>query len=200
MKGFSKTGIMLLPKLETYRSRDDFYHLNLKKSIAKALAFFKSKDIQLECFTTDELANQLRPEGVEWVNASTPEDIFFIKKNVEGMTHLMSGKDIDYIYEEVRTKYPAGRGLSLEDRFDILLKRDKWSANKYIQEQKLVITFEHSQNAYYKIKTKDGDGRIIFRVNHNNFTISSILSGQPIDVTYLAEYNGATKPLYAWEV
>jgi hypothetical protein len=200
MRGFCKSGIMLLPKHETWNNRGVDYQLYLKRSLAKAVEFFGQKGIQLECFTTDEMANILRPEGVEWVASSAPEDVFFIRRNVDGFSTIQDGKEIDDVYADSRKKYPAGRGLEVEDRFSIVEKRDKFSANKYIEKQKFVLTFEHPQNPYYKIKYKEGDGRIIMRVSHTNFLVSCIMSGNPIDLTYIVEYNGSTKPLHMWEV
>lgn len=199
MRGFTDKGIMLMPKEETWNSRGIDYQLSLRKSVNAAIAYFKSLGITMHCFTTNDVALKLNPKGVEWVDCSAPEDIFFIKKNVEGFSNIPSGLQIDEIYDETRKKIPVGKGLSIEERFEIVEKRDKMSANNYIAEQKLVVTFEHPQNSYYKVAGKADDGRIIFKVSHINFLVTCVLSGNPIDAPTITGYNGATRPIYMWE-
>ncbi len=200
MRGFCETGILLFPKMETYEFRGEDYHAYLKKGADKVIQFFKNRNILLDCFTTNEVALIIAPEGVNWVNSSTPEDIFFIKRNCDGMSNIKEGSNLDKFYEEARKKYVLERGLPLEKRFEVALKRDKFVANKQIKSYKLVVTFEHQNNPYYKTESKPNDGRIILKINHSNFVGQAYMSGNAIDIVQILQYNGAARPVHLWEV
>jgi hypothetical protein len=199
MKGFCKTGLLLLPKVESF-SDDDSYLVHLNSVCNKLVRFFKTMNIQLEAFTTNDATSLIDIEGISWVSsACVPEDVFFIRKKCD-MPDIPDGKELSSLYEQAREKYPIKRGLSDEERFDIVVKRDKYCANKYIADNKLIITLERDNNRYYKTQSEKNDGKIIVFVNPKNFMVKTFMSGNQMDPVKLLGYAGARRQIFNWEV
>ena len=201
MKGFTKKGILILPKDETINRFDAGYTLMLKRSVLNLIKFFKGIDIELSCFTTDEVATKFKLEGIGWINSSAPEDLRFIQNNCEGMAELPEGENAsEDLYAKARKKYAVKRGMDLDTRFEIAVKRDQMTAAQIIKESKLVITLENKNNSYFRTDSRPADQRVVIRVNYTNFIATGQLSGNPIDIISLLQDKRTAKPVNTWEV
>lgn len=203
MKGFTDKAILVLPRYASYNNRPAEWKRLFRESLGKLMEYLELEDIFVYTFNSDEINDLLNLKSLKLYDIVTPEDKMLLENFLLGGEKVPKGEefdDKDRIFKEVRKKYPVKRGSTLEEKKDIFIKRDKWIANEIIKNAKLVINCEPVTKAYYKVKSKEGDGRIVLQVNQLNFAIEAKLAGEPVDVVSIFNYNRAYSPLYSWEV
>lgn len=202
MKGFADNCLVLFPKPESYEYRSDMYHLNLKRSLENLLKYLESCDIKPQCFTTDEVALLVNPRDVEWLQTlSDPDNFFMMTHNVamEALKFKQVTKLTD-LYSKINKSVQLERGLTEEQRFEVIVKREARITKELITEAKIVIIFEQPNNSSYKVVSKDGDGRICIYINNKTFIPKCFISGIQADPNDLLGFSGANRPVYQWEV
>lgn len=202
MEGFTDNCLVLFPKPESYENRVDLYHIQLKRSIENLLKYLSKCKIQPQCFTTDEVALIVNPKDVEWLQTlSDPDNFFMITHNVsmEALKYKQVTKLPD-LYAKVNKDVPLERGLTEEQRFEVIVKRESRITKSIIKDSKLVILFEQPNNPSYKVVSKEGDGRICIFINNKTFTPKCFISGMEVDPNDILGFQGANRPVYQWEV
>lgn len=201
MRGFCHTGILLFPKVESYEFRNESYHLCMRKSLKAIIDYFQSVDITLAAFTSDEVAILANPANMYWIQALPPEDAFFVKNNCDNMGKTFTDvEEHPAIYAEAKKKFPIARGLSREQRFEIVLKRNNFITKKIIEQSRLIVHFVTHNNVAYKINPKVGDNKIIININNGDFLMKCYLNGAEVDAIPLLGLPYANRPLMTWEV
>lgn len=201
MKDFAETALILLPKVEMVEARSEDYEHLLKKSVSNLhKKLIRDYNIRPKYFTTNEEALLIGVKDALWVDACTPEDAFFIKRNTDFLKNKPEGEQLEDLYEKARKKYPLKRGAAFEERCNLITQREKFISSMFIKKQKVIFTFELPSDSYYKVKSEELDGRIIYQVSPVNFVVTATFSGYPIDIASITNYNGATRPLHSWEV
>lgn len=201
MRGFCHKGVILFPKVESYEYKEDLYKINLAKAVKAIIQYLKEKDIAVGALTTDETAILVNPADVYWMQTLPDEDAFFVKNNCENMglnfTQLEKYEDL---YKDARLQLPVARGLSPEQRFEIVNKRNDMITKKLLEDAKLIVHFTVPNFSAYKVKPKEMDGKIFLVVNSNNFMLKCYLNGHETDSIPLLEVPYANRPLHQWEV
>lgn len=201
MVGFTKDAILLLPKEEHYWSKDDGWIRTFDSSVDKMVRFVSRHfEATPRMFTTDSLAVYLSPDGIQWLNASAPEDLYFARRNCEGLDKMPEGNDLpEEIYKKSREKYPVERGMDKQKRFNVVVDREKMNLKTVIQNCKLVISFENQNVSQYKVFKDLKKDRIVFLVNNNNFTVKAYYNGEEIGISDLTGLAWTLNPVYNWE-
>lgn len=198
MKGFSSNCIIIAPKIESCENRTTSYWSTLRDSCLALQDFLRECEIQSMAFVTDEVARQIAADDTLWLNPCTPEDTFFVQRNCEGMSNLGNSRNLDRYYPSARNAFKVKRGMSIEDRFAVIVKREKQVAKTLIAESRLVATFCTPSNSYYKVASVKGDKRLILRINPINFLVECEMSGAPVPANYIITERPVSKPLYEW--
>lgn len=201
MQGFTDKALIICPKIATYDSRNLDYQIKLLDSIKSLIRYFKSRGIQPYCIYTDELSHEL-PIDVKWASPVNRGDAFFIKNNVDGFD---STKEPEFFatdkIDTIANKFKVERGMSVEDRFEILLKREVRGVKVLMEEFKIIAAFHHPNNPSFKmIQSEENDGRLIITVDHVAFLAEAMMSGMQIEITSITQLESAKQPLYNWEV
>lgn len=203
MRGFTDKAILVLPRYASYNNRPAEWKRLFRQSIQNLINYLKLSDIEVYSFNSDEINDLLNLKDLKLYDIVTPEDKMLLETFLLGGEKVPNGESFDNkdeIFKEARKKYPVKMGTSVEEKKNVFIKRDKWIANTIIKNMKLVINCEPVTKAYYKVKSTEGDGRIIVQLNQINFSIETKLSGEPVDVVDIFQYIRAYSPLYRWEV
>lgn len=203
MRGFTDKAILVLPRYASYNNRPAEWKCLFRQSIQNLINYLKLSDIEVYSFNSDEINDLLNLKDLKLYDIVTPEDKMLLETFLLGGEKVPNGESFDNkdeIFKEARKKYPVKMGTSVEEKKNVFIKRDKWIANTIIKNMKLVINCEPVTKAYYKVKSTEGDGRIIVQLNQINFSIETKLSGEPVDVVDIFQYIRAYSPLYRWEV
>lgn len=201
MQGFCESGILILPEINTVNGEDKQYASLLFKGLENVVKYFANIGIQLECPSIMEFAPSVQIDGIQWINTLTPEDTFFAEEAFK-RKRRPNEKDIDdFYYVKARTKFPAQKGLSGDDRVELIDKREKFITNSYIEDKELVLLFENPRLSRYKVKSKEDDGRIVITVNPNTFVMSAKMSSEDVLIEELLEgYKWAKMPVSDWRL
>jgi len=202
MEGFAKNAIILLPKEENYWSKDDQWLRSFQLAVENVIKFITLNfHIVPEALTTDALAVYLSPAGVKWINVSAPEDIYFVRRNCDGLDKMPEGRDVEgEYYKEARTKFPIVAKMTREERFSVAAQRERLVFKKVIQECKLVISFENPYVAQYKTYKELKKDRIVLIVSHLNFTVKAYYNGEEIGFSELTNIPWTLNPANTWRV
>jgi len=202
MKNFAKTAVVLLPKDDHYWSKDEMWIRAFDLSLKKMIKFInKNFEVKPDLLTTDSLAVYLSPDDCGWLNVSAPEDLYFARRNCEGLDKMPEGRDLpDEIYKKSRTKFPITRDMEKVKRFGVLVDREKLNLKEYVQNCKLVVTFENQNVAQYKVWKELKKDRIVLIVNSVNFTVKAFYNGEEIGISDLTGLAWTLNPVNTWEV
>lgn len=202
MEGFTDKCLLLFPKPESYEYRSETYRLNFKKALNNLLTYLENKHIQPCCFTTDEIALTVNPRNVTWLQTLGDPDDFFMRNHNEIMAGLKykTVEKLPDLYKKANAKVPLDKGLTTEQRFEVIVKREAMITKELINKYKLVIIFEQANNPSYKVVSKDADGRICIYIDNTSFIPRCYLSGMQVDANDLLCLLGANRPVFQWEV
>lgn len=200
MKGFCTEAVCILPKPESLTKRGEGYLRELKSAIYNLRDFLAENEIEMKCFATDEVALSLNLENIKYLQLLTPEDRNYLK--VMKVTNAYTqGQDVDNrVYEEVRRKFKVKPGMSQEERFAIIEKRERLAGKLVAANEKLVIDISTKNNRPYIVDSKKGDQRMLFRVNNEDFILSATMSGTPIDIWFLYKDKRLLDPVNKWKL
>lgn len=207
MRGFTKEVLIILPSADTYLHKDFISKLSFDSELRIVLTYIQGLTITPFFFNNNELAVVLHelhkiPFSYQWISAFVKEDELFAKRGfIENLTNPPFGR----VYEEfetlVRKQVKSRRGLTEQERFDLVVKRCRILNNLIINDFKFVITFETKTNEVYKVRSGyENDERIIWRYKAAIGSFESYMSGKPFSINTLTNYEHASRPLSKWEV
>lgn len=202
MRGFSDTALVLFPKPESYENRTDDYHYKFKKAVNNLSAYLNNCDMKIKCFATDEVSLISGIKDATWIQTLNDADKFFMMTHNVNMTawKWMDLEKVPEKYDLAAKKFPLERGLTADQRFEVLVKRENLITKELIKEAKVVINFEQPNNPNYKVVSKEDDAKICIIISNRTFLPKCYLSGNEIDPNDLLAFQGANRPIYSWEV
>lgn len=212
MENFTDRLILIMPKEETTNRFSEFEERRFNRAVENIIRYFDSIGIETYCFSTDDVAIGLKHLGMKFIHSILPEDRFYLDKAVKDETaYIKDAEELpSEIYDAVRKKYPVPRGLSVDDRYDLTVKRDRLSGNIFLKDFRFIITMDNKSNAYYRVEStkkkgdmrnqSNGDKRIVVRIDYNTFMCSATLSNVPIDISYIFQDEELLKPVNEWEI
>lgn len=196
MHRFSQSALILLPKQVNKESR---YMTLFNGAMRSLIQYLNYKGVTPLAFSTDCLANELRYNGMEYLMPLSESDEFFARNNCLGMDNMPVGTRLNKEIAVATKKHPNVRGLSREQRFELMQKRELLAVKKYIDSCKLVFTFAKGKNQSYKLTHKEGDGLLRIYVDSNSLIVKPILSGKEISPHDVFDFSECSRPLYSWK-
>ena len=201
MQGFCDKGILILPEINTINGSDKRVAKLILLGLSNIIEYFDKIGIKLECPSIMDSAPSITDKRIQWINTLTPEDMYYAE---EAFNRKRRDNEIDIdesYYITARTKFKAEKGMTANERLELIDKREKLITNNYIEDSTLVIMFEREKVSRYKVKSKDEDGRIILNVNPNTLIMSARMSGESIPIEQLLdELSCARLPVSDWGV
>lgn len=191
---------MLFPSLKGYRDKSDMYYTNMERVVSNILILFKSYGIQLYSYTTDEVGVCInRPQELGWIQPLLPEDEFFARKNCRNMDHgIRIAKQFPEIAGNVRKKYPLVEGMTQEERFELVCKRNLYFIREINKQMKCIIHIVSKSSMEYNIKPTPDDGKLFVLINNGNFQIQTFMNGEEIEPSIILGFPFANMPVHTW--
>lgn len=204
MKGFTKQGLLIFPKRKNYEalSNGDVYYDALDKAVNNAMDLIDSIDAKSYALTTDEIAIEIAPSDILWIDVITPEDKFFLKRNISDYKS-MPDADIELpteYLEDARVRYPIEKGVSKEERLKIIREREKFLFRKLALETRLIFSFEVPSSRSYPLPNKYEDDRILIDAGTNNMKVKALIFGEPGDLVEVFSNKTLRRSIDRWEV
>lgn len=202
MLGFDDKALILFPKLENYDNKGSAYKFQFKKAVDNMCKYLASINITPHVFYTDDVARLVNHPDFVWVSTLGTADRFFISKYCDGCSEALTKDMISMpdIYNEIEMKDPGNPNMSVEERFEMILRHDSKASTKIIPTYKIVIHFAVKGKSKYKVATKQGDGKIRINVNAANFMPTVYMSGNEENACDLLAIPYANRCLDNWEV
>lgn len=202
MKGFDNKALVLFPKMENYEFKGAAYKYQFKTAVDKLCKYLKSIGMEPHVFYTDDVGREINHKDFKWVSTLSKADRFFVSKYCDGTSGALTTPMIEYddIYNEVTAKDPGTVDMSVEERFEMVLRHDLKAANKLIPTYKVVCHFLIKGKSKYKVTSKQGDGKIRVNINANNFMPTVYMGGNEENACDLLGVPYANRCLELWEV
>lgn len=202
MVGFDDKALVLFPKPEIYATKDLRYRAQFHKASVNLLAFLRSKYYTPHALVTDELAKIIPGLTFQFVSTLAPGDRFFASKNIDNCGNIMNLDLIEFpqYYKAADKKYPIVPDLSREERFEIICKREKLTAQAIIPDYKVVFYFYRRGYTNYKVTSKPDDGKIRVCIDAGTFIPTVYLSGMEQEPIDLLGEGFANRSILNWEV
>lgn len=199
MRGFTREALLLFPKLESYEYRSEIYKLQMKRATKVICDYLVKQDIEPRCFATDEVGPGLVPDSCRLIQTLSVGDLFWAQKNCKDIYPVRDGVMYDDLYAKALTKFPMKPGLSVEQRFEDVLKREEFVCKALIKEYKLIVFFRQGNNPSYKLTSKPNDAKIIMFIDNSNFRAKCYMGGIEMDNLNILGFNSANRPVFEWE-
>lgn len=202
MKGFDNKALILFPKLESYEGKPFNYTYQFGKAVNNLVAYLKSIDIEPHVFYTDDVARKIGHEDFVWVSPLNKADRFFISKYCDDCIDALRRPMIEHpeLVDAIVSKDPGEPDMTVEDRFEMVIRHINKAVTKIIPEYKIVIHFVVANNSQYKVITRPNDGKIRINVKAVNFSPAAYLSGVEENICDLLNLSCASRCLDLWEV
>lgn len=202
MRGFDTKALVLFPYQSFYEERNLTYKFTFSKALSNLCAYLKTVGIVPHAFITDDVARSINCKDLKFVSTLSQPDLFFASKNIDGMENVMHMDLIHYddVEKMVAAKLPIESGLSVEQRFDQILARDKKAANAIIPQYKIVVSFYRRNSFGYKVVVKRGVQNIRIQVDAINFIPVVYMAGIEENACDLLNVPYANRSLSVWEV
>lgn len=193
MRGFTDKAIILLSKPDSFEECGSIYKYDYKVAIDNIISYLDSMDISHDCLITDGLATRMNMHNPRWLATGAPEDMFFMRNFCGVPDYPVVDLDKDSV-DLLRSKFVIKRGLSPEERFPIVSKRVKYVEKAIISTYAFVVVF----GTEFRVKSKEGDGRAVLRINEKKFYTSMELSGEPVSINDFLQIPYGNQCLSEW--
>jgi hypothetical protein len=206
MRGFCEDVLFALPEFDTYEHQTYTVQQAFDRDLTKLVEYVRGVGIKPFFFNHDLFALTLWRErvitDVFWVNSFSRDDIIYAgRTQVNDQETLPIHKEYLTITDAAREKYPTRRGLTEDERFDIMKSRCKFSANEILKQFRFVISLESPHHEQYKVrKGNKNDERMIWRLHPTSNKVEAFLSGEPIPIQDVMNWRGAGFPLDRWDI
>lgn len=202
MKGFDTKALVLFPALEDYEERSNEYKSQFVYAVNRVVEYLLSNDIVPHMFITDDVARALQPSNVQWVTTLSKADTYFVKKNCDGMSDIgnMSAIEFPDLYNEITAKDPGEKDMSVEQRFEMVMRHHNKATQAIIPTYRIVVHFRFKNKMQYKVSSKLNDNKIRINVDANAFLPECLISGTVVDACDMLQIPYGNRPLTKWEV
>lgn len=187
MRGFDDKALLLFPGLLYYQNKPGMYHYTFKMAFKNMCDYLESVGMEPHLLYSDDVARILNNGRCKYVQTLSTADRFFTSKYCDGMSDALTGEFIEFpeIYNEITAKDPGSLNMTIEERFEMVLRHAGKAAAKIIPTYKVVVHFLLTNRAQYRVTSKPGDGKIRITVNASNFSVKTLIGGveeNPIDL------------------
>ena len=192
--------LIVFPAIETFNKFDESKLLRFRKGLKNIVRFFKEQGEDVYGIASDTCLVELFTDlDIKYLNVLAPSDRFALDKLGYSEAYIHDAEDVDSnIYRSIGNKVKMLPGISTEERLDNILKREKYAGNMLIRQEPCVLTFGTPSNSVYTVKSKDGDKRVVLRVELNCFTMSSTFSNHPIALKYMLNTEQVLNTIDNW--
>lgn len=201
IQGFTSNALVIYPLADDYHGRGSQYFLHMNAAATNLQKYLKLNNITYDCFITDDVAKEVVVTPDRWISTLNQGDLFFVKNNCEGMDKPF-GTVItnDDVIKTTLTKYPTERGLSVERRFEQVLKRDAMARRELVKLYKMVVLFKQPKSPTIRYTVKPGSGLMYIEIDNSTFLVKCYMSDTEVGATELLEVKNGFMPMYEWEV
>lgn len=201
MQGFDTKALILFPKEDNWTYQDYAYKYQFKKAVDNICRYLVSRGIEPHAFYTDDVARDISNPAIKWVSPLSKADLFFASKYC-GLTDALTTPMItmDDIYNAITLKDPGEPDMSVEKRFDMVIRHESAAFKKIIPQYKIVVHFVVKSNAKYSVTSKQNDGKIRIVVAASNFKPTIYMSGNEEDPCDILGVPYANRCLDLWDV
>lgn len=187
MKGFDDKALILFPTLLHYQHKPGMYRYTFNLAFNKMCDYLESIGMTPHALYTDDVAREVNAGRCVFVQTLSKADRFFASKYCDGTSDALTGNFIEFpeIYNEVTAKDPGSVDMSVEERFEMVLRHSIKAAAKIIPTYKVVVHFVVPNKSQYRVTSKPGDGKIRINVNANTFYVKTLIGGaeeNPVDL------------------
>lgn len=201
LKGFTESGLVVFPLYSDYIERPSSYRNKLNLAVANIAEYLRYNEISVDYFSTDDVAHEVSVSPDRWAITLNKGDMFFVQNNCDGGTVLGNNViEFDDVYSRTAEKYPIARGLSVERRFEVTLKRDQMARRIISKRYKLVILVKQQKSPALRFVTKKDSGVIYVEIDNITFLATCWMSDMKMDITEILGIRNANMPVYEWEV
>lgn len=202
MLGFADEALILLPKQETYETRNATYKYNFTLSIKNLIKYLQMMNIQPYGLYTDDIMRDLRPEGVKLISVLSTADSYFAATNCDGMHDALTVEKWSQqdIIDKANLDTENIQDMSVEERFNLLLKHEKKVVKAFIASYKIVFIYNYPNKKNYTATSKPGDERIRVYIDANTFVPQVYMSGSEINACDILNVPYGSRSLAKWEL
>lgn len=197
MRNFSSTALLLFPKTLNTETR---YMTLFNGAVRNLLKYFEIEGITPQCFNTDMMAIKLHYPGIQYLSPLSESDEFFARNNCEDMDIMPAGIPLSDFSAEALKKHPNVRGLTREQRFELLQKRELFAVRKYLKTCRVAVSFAKGKNQSYKLESKEGDGLLRLYIEPSNLIVKPFISGKELLPGDVFKFSSCTRPINQWNM
>lgn len=200
MRGFCTDAYLVFIKYENYQSQNHEQRICYARAVENFITYLKEIGIVPKCFITDEVAQLVAPSGVTWVSPLSRGDAYFVKSNCDGMGNidLSKAEYLDELIRESEKKHQIEKGISIEKRFEKILKRDSFVTSKCINEAPLVVAFCKKNKCNYKVNLQEGKQQIRIFMD-SAYMLEAYLAGNKMNTEILLDRKNTRYPVHQWK-
>lgn len=200
MQGFDTKALILFPKYENYEFKSGDYKYQFKKAVSNLIKYLESVGIEPHVFYTDDVARDINHPGFKWVSTLSTADRYFVAKNCDNCGNALELPMItfDEVYNKVLDKDPGSLSMSMEERYEMVLRHSIKASSSIIPMYKIVVHFQIPKRAQYKVVSKPNDGRIRIDISANTFAPKVYMSGIEEDACDLLGVPYGNRSLDVW--
>lgn len=201
LNGFTKEALFIYPSYADYAERSSSYRNKLLRTAVNVKKYLSSNGIEMHCFSSDDVAHEVKVSPDSWVITLNRGDMFFVQNNCEGGSVLSDNVvTFDSIYQQAADKYPLSRGMTVERRFEVVLKRDSLARRLIVGEYKFIILVKQQKSPAIRYTVKKNSGVVYLEIDNVSFMPKCWMSDMVMDVSQILGVQNAFMPVYEWEV
>lgn len=202
MRGFDDKALILFPNADVYAEGSLRYRYQLQLATKNLVEYLRSIGMEPRAFVTDDLARTLPELNLRFINTLTKGDLFFVANNCDIGKSVMRMDMIEYpeIAAEIAEKDKMESDISLEERFNHILTRDKKAITSIIPMYKVVVNFTYKGRSRYRVVVKPNGGKIRMLIDASTFKIKTYINNIEEDPIDLLGVGYGNKSLISWEV
>jgi len=202
MRGFDNKALILFPKLENYKNKQGMYKYTFKTALDNMISYLKSVDIEPHVLYSDDVAREIRHNDFVWVSPVNKADRFFMSKYCDNCKDALQLPMVEFddIYNDIISKDPGSVDMSVNERFEMVLRHINKATAKVIPNYKIVVHFSVPSKSQYKVTSKPNDGKIRITVSANNFSVKVLMGGNEENICDMLGVPYASRSLDLWRV
>ena len=197
MKGFTDKCIILLPQMRYVETRQKTWDSQLITSVNTLCKYFERNGIASEFFANDDTAHAYVPNLENVVGCILPEDVELFSLN-SGYVPQISVTD-PVLENSTREKYPAARGLSDEEREQLMGKRIKYLVDRFLRTYQLVVDFSYKTTFRWPTNKFLKSNKLVVFIRPDTFEAIATLNTQPCAIHTVFTNLGSGLPVHMWK-
>lgn len=197
IKGFTREALVLYPYWDDYTGRGSGYYEHINRASANVKKYLNDCGIKTASFITDDTARDIKTVPDIWLQTLGSGDMFFAKQYCDGMDGDFQNIVVKQeVTQSMLKKYPNVKGMSIDSRFELLLKRDLAARRQIMKEYKLLVLF----NPTLRYIPKAGNNILAIMIENSSFVAKTFISDMEDNAIDLLGIRNGNMPVYEWEV